>query len=214
MEHVLTYAMPVHVLDLGPSLEVYFETLPAVNALRCCHKNGKGAAISKLPRELINEIEDLFVQSVRDQIRSEWGLLLRCREMKCDDAHMTFADKLRVYSAYIRKPKPVQRSGQAAAVDTSTEGDGAVVCEDQIVSEEQLDAMLSSLLSAGELRSENQDLHDYRKDAEWSQLVESCFRDQERIKQSFGIQVWWSNVRLYPVWEAGAPMPTESTDTT
>lgn len=74
MDLTLTYAISVHVVDLGANLDAHMETLPLVNTLRLCHRYGRGnkAFITKLPAELLARVESSVMQSTRDRARKEW----------------------------------------------------------------------------------------------------------------------------------------------
>lgn len=78
--------MPVKVDKLGTHLQAYVETLPAITTLRLCNRFGTGPKcfINKLPTELIEQIEGLIVQSVREEHRKVWSKMYRCWTDNCE----------------------------------------------------------------------------------------------------------------------------------
>ncbi|KAI7154133.1 hypothetical protein KC343_g14268 [Hortaea werneckii] len=86
IDATVAWAVPVEVEVLGAHLEAYVNLQPTINTLRMCHRFGKGdqAAITKLPVELLNEIEDILMEEERRKRREEWETDFRCFQLHCD----------------------------------------------------------------------------------------------------------------------------------
>lgn len=74
---------------LGAHLEAYAAGVPAITALRLCHRFGTGpeAHITRLPRELVLLIED-YVHAANWHLRSkpdcEWRSSFTCFQARCE----------------------------------------------------------------------------------------------------------------------------------
>ncbi|GAB1730041.1 hypothetical protein NU195Hw_Modified_202t1 [Hortaea werneckii] len=85
----LAWAVPVRPDTLGAHLEAYAAGLPAITALRLCHRFGTGDAahITRLPRELILLIEE-HVHAANWHLRSkpdcEWRSTFTCFQSRCE----------------------------------------------------------------------------------------------------------------------------------
>ncbi|GAB1735134.1 hypothetical protein NU219Hw_g202t1 [Hortaea werneckii] len=85
----LAWAVPVRPDTLGAHLEAYAAGVPAITALRLCHRFGTGPAahITRLPRELVLLIED-YVHAANWHLRSkpdcEWRSSFACFESQCE----------------------------------------------------------------------------------------------------------------------------------
>ncbi|KAI6868842.1 hypothetical protein KC338_g3800 [Hortaea werneckii] len=86
IDATVAWAVPVEVEVLGAHLEAYVKLQPTINTLRMCHRFGKGdqAAITRLPVELLSEVEDLLMQEERRKTREEWETDFRCFQLQCD----------------------------------------------------------------------------------------------------------------------------------
>lgn len=60
----ITWAIPVDISLLGPVLEAYVDLYLIFMMLRLCRRTGKNAEVSRLPIEIIEEIEDILLVSV------------------------------------------------------------------------------------------------------------------------------------------------------
>lgn len=82
----LAWAMPVRPDDLGSHLKAYKKCLPALSALRLCNRYGKGptAHITKLPVELLQEIEGHVFQHVLHGVTGDWKWVFRHFESRCE----------------------------------------------------------------------------------------------------------------------------------
>lgn len=71
IDATVAWAVPVEVEVLGAHLEAYVNLQPTINTLRMCHRFGKGeqAAITRLPVELLSEVEDLLMGEERQKTR-------------------------------------------------------------------------------------------------------------------------------------------------
>ncbi|GIZ45186.1 hypothetical protein CKM354_000836600 [Cercospora kikuchii] len=81
----MTWAVPVKIEQLGPHLEAYTSLQPALNTLRLCNRFGAGpkAAITKLPIELIQNIERYMVQEKQEKLAPAWTREFRCWQNRC-----------------------------------------------------------------------------------------------------------------------------------
>jgi hypothetical protein len=75
----------VRIDKFGAHLEAYTDTLPVITALRLCNRLGKGknCYISKLPTELINDIERLVLEPERERCLATWSKELKCWKYEC-----------------------------------------------------------------------------------------------------------------------------------
>ncbi|RMY14627.1 hypothetical protein D0868_01341 [Hortaea werneckii] len=85
----LAWAVPVRPDTLGAHLEAYAAGIPAITALRLCHRFGTGPAahITRLPRELVLLIEE-YVHAANWHLRSrpdcEWRSSFTCFQAWCE----------------------------------------------------------------------------------------------------------------------------------
>ncbi|KAI6896233.1 hypothetical protein KC318_g10666, partial [Hortaea werneckii] len=85
----LAWAVPVRPDTLGAHLEAYAAGVPAITALRLCHRFGTGPAahVTRLPRELVLLIEE-YVHAANWHLRSkpdcEWRSSFTCFESQCE----------------------------------------------------------------------------------------------------------------------------------
>lgn len=84
------WAVPVRPDRLGADLEAYVNTLPAIHTLRLCNRFGIGAAINKLPTELVNQIQDHIIKSAREEALREWSEQFQCWEVQCRGVNGNF----------------------------------------------------------------------------------------------------------------------------
>ena len=81
-------------------LEAYVDTLPVLNTLRLCKRFGQGphCVVTKLPEELIQQIENYVIDDVRAEKRERWAPSLLCFEEECSLLdHFERADLLEVW---------------------------------------------------------------------------------------------------------------------
>lgn len=86
IDATVAWAVPVEVEVLGAHLEAYVNLQPTINTLRMCHRFGKGdqAAITRLPVELLSEVEDILIEEERRKRREEWETDFRCFQLHCE----------------------------------------------------------------------------------------------------------------------------------
>ncbi|KAI7374634.1 hypothetical protein KC336_g20167 [Hortaea werneckii] len=86
IDATVAWAVPVPVEVLGAHLEAYVNLQPTINTLRMCHRFGKGedVAITRLPVELLSEVEDILMEEERRKTREEWETDFRCFQLHCD----------------------------------------------------------------------------------------------------------------------------------
>jgi hypothetical protein len=89
LDVTFTLASPVSAAQLGAHLEAYLDTLPAMNALRACHRFGKGSQchIRKIPAELVQTVAQYYILPVRKEKLNRWQECLECFENACEIAH-------------------------------------------------------------------------------------------------------------------------------
>lgn len=86
-------------------MEAYNEVLPTINTLRLCNRFGRGdhAIISKLPIELLSEIELYIIEDTRAECRKEWSALYSCWRNKClPTDHFTKNECVRLFSRLVQ----------------------------------------------------------------------------------------------------------------
>ncbi|KAI7233088.1 hypothetical protein KC330_g5548 [Hortaea werneckii] len=86
IDATVAWAVPVEVEVLGAHLEAYVNLQPTINALRMCHRFGKGedVAITRLPVELLSEVENILMEEERRKRREEWETDFRCFQLYCE----------------------------------------------------------------------------------------------------------------------------------
>lgn len=100
LDFSLAWSVAVPVEQLGAHLQTYVEMQPQVNALRLCNRFGKGpkAAITKLPVELVAEVEHHLVEHERKKHRKHWKKDFRCFEGLCKPIdHMSDSEQVDMY---------------------------------------------------------------------------------------------------------------------
>ncbi|KAF2839663.1 hypothetical protein M501DRAFT_1015758 [Patellaria atrata CBS 101060] len=82
---VVTWAVPVKIETLGPHLEAYVESRPAIHALRACYRFGQGpdVYVNRLPVELLLLVEEEILTSYRDKAKSLWNKDFQCWKDDC-----------------------------------------------------------------------------------------------------------------------------------
>ncbi|KAI7558996.1 hypothetical protein KC317_g10652, partial [Hortaea werneckii] len=127
----LAWAVPVRPDTLGAHLEAYAAGLPAITALRLCHRFGTGDAahITRLPRELILLIEE-YVHAANWHLRSkrdcEWRSTFTCFESQCEPL-MHEGD----WSAYAAHVDTYVREGDHCAKNSMFDGNCPHRCPDE-----------------------------------------------------------------------------------
>ena len=98
LDDTFTLALPVCAAQLGAHLEAYLDTLPAVNALRACHRFGKGPTchIRKIPAELVQAIAQCYILPVREEKLNRWKACLDCFEDNCELTSHYSREKTRI----------------------------------------------------------------------------------------------------------------------
>ncbi|KAI6903994.1 hypothetical protein KC318_g14075 [Hortaea werneckii] len=86
IDATVAWAVPVEVEVLGAHLEAYVNLQPTINALRMCHRFGKGedVAITRLPVELLSEVENVLIEEERRKTREEWETDFQCFQLHCE----------------------------------------------------------------------------------------------------------------------------------
>lgn len=82
MDVQLTYALPVQLEKFSAHLEAYVDTVPTITALRLCHRFGASShsRVRKLPVELLKQIEQHLIQTLREEHLERWQILIECPE--------------------------------------------------------------------------------------------------------------------------------------
>ncbi|GAB1736943.1 hypothetical protein NU219Hw_g311t1 [Hortaea werneckii] len=86
IDATVAWAVPVPVEVLGAHFEAYVNLQPTINTLRLCHRFGKGEqdTITRLPVELLSEVEDILMEEERRKRREEWETDFRCFQVHCE----------------------------------------------------------------------------------------------------------------------------------
>ncbi|KAF2171755.1 hypothetical protein M409DRAFT_17990 [Zasmidium cellare ATCC 36951] len=80
----LAWAVPVDIEVVGPNVEAFIKLQPIINALRLCHRFGNsGAPITRLPVELLNNIEEVLLKAEREKQREQWQEDYQCFRQAC-----------------------------------------------------------------------------------------------------------------------------------
>jgi len=215
METMLTYAVPVHVAELGANLQAWIDTLRAVQSLRLCHRVGRGntAALTRLPTELLARIESCLVNAVRQQSRPEWGLDLRCYENVCTPLeHFSWDEQILIYAKNGIQDQEMGTNTTVTPYGPRTtlelNGDGRPI-QSEPPQREAVDARLMELLNerGSRLRKLTTDIHQERRHA-WRQRIRGHFTRRTEIRtlgffekyhahieNHLGSRIWISNVR-------------------
>lgn len=78
---------------LGAHLQAFAEMIQQRKTLQLCARYGTGA-ISKLPAEMVQMIEDFLIDSERERAQAAWTSELRCYEDMCDEIDHFSMDEL------------------------------------------------------------------------------------------------------------------------
>ena len=183
MDMTLTYAVPVHVLNLGPNLTAYFETLSAINAFRCCNRFGKHAALTKLPRELVDRVETFLITGVRKSVSKQWRRTFHCFQGECWELDYLSNKEKREIMAHHDGPL-----GEELAAELKK------------CSGKELDEIVESYVE------DKPEVHDERI-AAWQNLVASMSKDLDRVRKHSGVGLWISHVRVAPLSKGCSPPP-------
>lgn len=102
------WAVPVKVEQLGAHLEAYVNLQPTLTTLRLCNRFGYGEKvfITRLPVELVKNIEDCLMSEEREKTRKEWAADLRCFEHRCEPKDHLSPDDWEVAREEIRDRDP------------------------------------------------------------------------------------------------------------
>lgn len=81
----LAWSVDVPVETLGAHLQAYVELQPTINTLRLCNRFGQGpqAAITRLPVELVAEIEGYLMDNERAKQLDNWSKDFKCFQGLC-----------------------------------------------------------------------------------------------------------------------------------
>lgn len=85
LDFTVAWSLEVPVEILGAHLQAYVELQPTIQALRLCNRYGQGfrAAVTKLPIELVKEIEGHLIIDERKKQRKNWATDFRCFQGLC-----------------------------------------------------------------------------------------------------------------------------------
>jgi len=160
METMLTYAVPVHVAELGANLQAWIDTLRPIQSLRLCHRFGGGdtAPLVRLPTELLARIESCLVNAVRQQYRPEWELDLRCYKNVCTPLeHFSWDEQILIYAKYGTQEMGTRTNDTPCGPRTTLElsGDGRSIRALRILDLEVFVHRSQQAVSLGVPRPEN-----------------------------------------------------------
>jgi len=204
MDIILTYAVPVNVVDLGASLKAYVDTLPTVNTLRLCNCFGKGpnAFITKMPVELVKAVETHVVKPARAKVATDWERDFRCFQQECSMTdYLSREEKFEIYYDYM--------------TELSWNFDDDI----EEPSDAKLERVVPQTIGGGYIDSCHE-TH-YERRGEWAARIEFSPTHGRRgflvghealVAKHFGVDLWISHVRLRPNnGEMGDDDPTETT---
>jgi hypothetical protein len=178
LDATLTWALPVHVAQLGAHVEAYIESLPALNALRACNRFGKGpqCSINKLPVELVQSIAHYHILPIRSAKLKQWMERKQCYEGDCE--LIEHWDRRDLVMNYWEHNSPL---GHASPTPEPPDS-------------EQLDDFC---YEAGHFPD---DIHNTRRESWEARLREFRAKDCPLFRKHFGLDVWLSRVCLGTSW--------------
>lgn len=97
----VAWAVPVKIEQLGAHLEAYTSLQTTLNALRLCNRFGSGtqATITKLPIELVQQIERHMIEEKQEELMPAWTRDFRCWQNVCQPIdHMKDVEILEFYN--------------------------------------------------------------------------------------------------------------------
>lgn len=95
----LAWALEVDVYVFGAHLEAYVNLRPTLRTLRLCNRHGGSGGITRLPAELITEIESYLMDAEREKARAEWSAASICWKGSCDAVdHFSAAEQIDMYN--------------------------------------------------------------------------------------------------------------------
>ncbi|KAI6793218.1 hypothetical protein KC332_g12521 [Hortaea werneckii] len=209
----VAWAVPVKVEVLGAHLEAYINLQPTINTLRMCHRFGKGndVAITRLPVELLSEVEEYLVARERRKTRKAWNADFRCFQLKCQRKdHFTQSELDEVVQEYEEELEEHHRlydcegSCCDSEVDTEDEKDideevgesAADDDEDEEVDDDAYDEMTNAMLR--DYIDESYRYVHYDRRSGWCDRLgaptsssRGIFHEQaEFFLQHFGLETW------------------------
>lgn len=101
LDFTLSWSLEVSSVEvLGAHLQAYVELQPTFQALRLCNRYGQGshAAVTKLPIELMKEIEGHLMKYERKKRRKNWATDFRCFQGLCRPIeHMSDSEQVELW---------------------------------------------------------------------------------------------------------------------
>lgn len=174
LDATLTLALPVHAAQLGVHLQVYLDTLPALNTIRACNRFGKGPRchINKLPVELVQSIVHYHIMSIRKESLETWMSELRCYEGTCNlSDHHSREELFEVHEELVS-----ERSCRCADRENPSD-DNLVDCT-------------GACEGTYEIHESNR--------SDWKGQVESMTKHRALLQKHFGLDMWLSTACLGP----------------
>ncbi|KAI7215306.1 hypothetical protein KC333_g5531 [Hortaea werneckii] len=187
IDATIAWAVPVQVEVLGAHLEAYVNLQPTINTLRLCHRFGKGdqAAITKLPVELLSEVEDILMAEERRKTREEWETDFRCFQLHCEPYEHFDAGEI----------KEVKRKLKREALRTWASG-----CEWKKAYKDFLEQDLYDYIEEN-FQDAHWDRHNrwrVRVGAPGSPMHIFLNLQANYFEQQFGLAIWTSHVSVNP----------------
>lgn len=190
----LAWAVPVDIEVVGAHVDAYAKLQTTIAALRLCHRFGKtDAPISRLPVELLSNIEDLLVEEEREKERTQWHRDYQCFRQECSQRdHYTEEelDEIRMEMTSICSCG----GGHKLPAGLANFDD---------ITEDRLDAYLNEDDLTFELHTERM--------ASWTDRVAVLSGRASFLVKHFGLSVWTSTIRVNVEADADAYFPTEWT---
>lgn len=167
----IVWALPVRITEFGAHLQAYLEQKPVITALRLCHRFGQGgeAFIAKLPKELIDMVEEELLMSARQRALANWEGDFACFENRCDSKTHLAPDELEEMREGIRMDF-VQAAHDGLGLDECMGPE----CRCADLSDEDLDDIVDDMLHDNMCEA---DFH-WDTKQKWTERVSQCRRNR------------------------------------
>lgn len=190
----LAWSVAVPVEILGAHLQAYVLLQPTINTIRLCNRFGKGpkAAITKLPIEIVAEIEAYVTEHEREEQRQNWKKDFACFQGLCKPIdHMSDTEQVGMWQDFFADCE------QCGGCSCSSGEQVKELNERQLrVLEDELDSIMAD---EGPEASPWWMEHDNRCER-WQGKTGNKFQNAENhgllttysrhLKRDFGLQVW------------------------
>lgn len=193
LDVTLAWSVPVPVEILGAHLQAYVLLQPAIRMIRLCNRFGKGpqAAITKLPIEIVTEIEAYLSEHEREEQRHNWKTDFTCFQGLCSPLdHMSDTERVGLWQDFFTD------CPHCGGCSCSTGKDMSELNERQL---QALEEMLDSMMRDEGPEESPWWIEHQNRCCRWLGKTGNKYPNDRRgllghyshdLKRDFGLQVW------------------------